>query len=182
MKFWTWLRQNLARQKGQSIVEISLITPLLLVALYVPADFGVAFFMGNMVATAARDGARVGSGLAKELQSGDEQYTTALATTVKNTTFALMPASSNPQIAARRVFVTFYEGTAVPQNCTEVIEVRAEVDYNFFLYQIINLFGANVSDTVTISRTTQMRYNYQPFNTSTTICTTKSIDNVEYTS
>lgn len=182
MKFWTWLRRKIARQKGQSIIEISLITPLLLVALYVPADFGISFFMGSMVATAARDGARVGSGLSKPLGSGDKQYTSAMATTVKNSTFALMPASSNARIAARRVIVTFYEGTAVPQNCTEVIEVRAEVDYNFFLYQILRFFGSNVSNTVTITRTTQMRYNYQPFDTNTTICTTKSIDNVLYTS
>ena len=41
-------------QRGQSIVEISLITPLLLIALYIPADFGVSFFMGNLVQTADR--------------------------------------------------------------------------------------------------------------------------------
>ena len=52
-------------QRGQSIVEISLITPLLLIALYIPADFGVSFFMGNLVQTAAREGARIGSGLQK---------------------------------------------------------------------------------------------------------------------
>ena len=49
-------------QQGQSLVEVTLITPLLLVALYIPVDFGVAFFMGNIVATVARDGARIGSG------------------------------------------------------------------------------------------------------------------------
>ena len=178
MKFWNLVRKT---QKGQSIVEISLITPILLVALYVPADFGVAFFVGNMVATAARDGARIGSGLAKPAASGDEEFTSAMATTVKNSTFSLMPTSSNPRIAARRVFVTFYEGTAVPQDCMEVIEVRAEVDYNFFLYQILNLFGGGVQNTVTITRTTQMRYNYQTFN-NTAICSTKSVDNVMYTS
>ena len=50
-------------QSGQSIVEIALITPLLLIALYIPADFGVSFFMGNLLQTAAREGARIGSGL-----------------------------------------------------------------------------------------------------------------------
>jgi Flp pilus assembly protein TadG len=173
--------QRCARQKGQSIVEISLITPLLLLALCVPADFGIAFFVGNMVATAARDGARIGSGLAKPAAGGDEQYTSAMATTVKNGTFALMPTASNPRIAARRVRVTFYEGTAVPQDCMEVIEVTAEVDYNFFLYQILNLFGGSIQNPVTIARTTQMRYNYQPFN-NTAICAQKSVDDLLYTS
>ena len=46
-------------QRGQSIVEIALLTPLLLIALYIPADFGVSFFMGNLVQTAAREGARI---------------------------------------------------------------------------------------------------------------------------
>src|SRR4026207_957921 len=94
--------------KGQSIVEISLITPLLLVALYVPADFGIAFFMGNMLATAAREGARVGSGLEKTGNSGgDKVFDAGDAAKVKNATFANMP--DNDRLTQRRVTVTFYE-------------------------------------------------------------------------
>ncbi|HEY9503362.1 MAG TPA: TadE family protein, partial [Pyrinomonadaceae bacterium] len=69
------IRRN--NQKGQSIIEISLITPLLLVALYVPADFGVAFFMGNLTQTAVREGARVGSGLQKSGKAPDFIFGTA---------------------------------------------------------------------------------------------------------
>ena len=62
------LRENSTKrdnQRGQSIVEISLITPLLLIAMYIPVDFGISFFMGNLTQTAAREGARIGSGLQK---------------------------------------------------------------------------------------------------------------------
>jgi hypothetical protein len=52
-------------ESGQSIVEISLITPLILIALYIPVDFGVSFFVANLTQTAAREGARIGSGLQK---------------------------------------------------------------------------------------------------------------------
>ena len=63
-KEWS-TKRSWRNERGQSIVEISLITPLLLVALYIPVDFGISFYVGNMVANAARDGARIGSGLPK---------------------------------------------------------------------------------------------------------------------
>ena len=46
--------------KGQSIVEISLIAPLLLVALYIPADFGIAMFTAHLTQNAVREAARIG--------------------------------------------------------------------------------------------------------------------------
>jgi Flp pilus assembly protein TadG len=46
-------------EKGQSIVELTLITPLLLIALYIPFDFGVAFFAGNLTQNAVREVARI---------------------------------------------------------------------------------------------------------------------------
>ena len=48
--------------KGQSIIEMSLVTPLLLIALYIPIDFGVALLMMNQTQTATRDVARIASG------------------------------------------------------------------------------------------------------------------------
>ena len=35
--------------KGQSIVELTLLMPLVLATLYIPADFGVAFFTAHLV-------------------------------------------------------------------------------------------------------------------------------------
>ena len=45
------IKEHLSRikQRGQTVVEISLITPLVLMALYVPADFGVAFLTAHLV-------------------------------------------------------------------------------------------------------------------------------------
>lgn len=37
-----------SNESGQSIVEIALITPLILIALYIPVDFGVSFFIANL--------------------------------------------------------------------------------------------------------------------------------------
>jgi len=52
-------------QRGQSIVEISLVTPLLLIRVVYTRRFRCFVFYGNLVQTAAREGARIGSGLQK---------------------------------------------------------------------------------------------------------------------
>lgn len=141
---------------GQSLVEISLLTPILLVALYVPADFGVAFFVGNMTATAVREGARIGSGLKKTGgTSTNPNFSSAESTVVKTAVFNRLPA----YLSSREVTVKFYEGTS----CLEFIEVTASGNYNFFLYQVLNLFGGSIQNPVVISKTTQLRYGYQPY-------------------
>jgi len=154
--------RRLKNQSGQSIVEISLITPLLLVALYIPADFGVAFFIGNLTQSAAREGARIGSGLQKSGNVPDLVFGSGQANTVKTEVFSRMPAA----LTGKSVTVTFYTGTA----CMEFLEVTARGDYRYFLYQLIRLFGGSAPNSVTISRTTQMHFKYQPY-TNHTYCT-----------
>ena len=61
------------RDPDGHIVEIALITPLILIALYIPVDFGISFFVANLTQTAAREGARVGSG--RERTAVPEQWT-----------------------------------------------------------------------------------------------------------
>jgi Flp pilus assembly protein TadG len=165
------------REHGQSIVEIGLITPLLLVALYIPADFGVAFLIGNLVQNAAREGARIGAGLQKTGGSSPNyNYTTTEATRVKDAVFSHMPQTQ--RLTNKSVTVTFYEGTT--PTCLEYVQVRAQGDYNFFFYQILRLFGSTVPSSRTISRTTQMQYIFQPYS-NTTACTTTTV-NQSYTS
>ena len=153
---------RLKNQSGQSIIEISLITPLLLIALYIPADFGVAFFVGNLTQTAVREGTRVGSGLQKSGDFPDLVFGTKEAGTVKDEVFSRLPAA----LTGKSVTVTFYTGTA----CMEFLEVTAQGQYNFFFYQVMRLFGGSVPNFITISRTTQMHYKYQPY-TNSAYCT-----------
>ena len=155
MKF---LNENSARrnsQRGQSIVEISLITPLLLIAMYIPVDFGISFFMGNLMQTAAREGARIGSGLQKSGDVPDLIFSSAQANTVKTEVISRLPA----YLTNKTVTVTFYSGSA----CMEFIEVTAQGQYRFSMYQLMKLFGGNAPDSITISRSTQMHYKYQPY-------------------
>jgi Flp pilus assembly protein TadG len=161
-KKMTSIMTKRARQRGQTLVEISLITPLLLIALYIPADFGIAFFMGNLTQNAAREGARIGSGLSKSGSAPNLVFGSAQANTVKTAVFSRLPG----YLTNKSVTVTFYDGTS----CMEFIEVTAQGNYNFLLYQLMRLFGGTVPNFVTISRTTQVRYNYQQY-MNTAYCT-----------
>ena len=163
------LLTRIKNRKGQSIVEISLITPLLLVALVVPADFGVAFLAANLTNTAAREGARIGSQIGKSGGTADDRdFDGTNAATVKAAVLAKMPN----YLSNRSVTVTFYEDTAA--NCLETIEVKASGDYNYYFYQILRMFGATVPDKSRISRTAQFPYRYQPY-TNDTRCTTPTV-------
>jgi Flp pilus assembly protein TadG len=155
MKAVTEKKTQRNNQRGQSIVEIVLITPLLLIALYVPADFGVALFMGNLTQTAAREGARIGSGLQKSGTVPDLVFSSAQADTVKTEVISRLPG----YLTSKTVTVKFFTGTA----CMEFVEVTAQGQYNYALYGLMNLFGANVPASMTISRTTQMHFKYQPY-------------------
>jgi len=154
-----------ARQRGQSIIEITLLTPLLLIALYIPADFGIGFYMGNLVQNAAREGARIGSGLQKSGNVPNLVFGSANANTVKDAVFNRLPGVLENKL----VTVKFYDGTT----CMNFIEVTARGDYNFFLYKLMGLFGSTVPDSVTLSRTTQIRHDYQQY-TNSDYCTTST--------
>jgi Flp pilus assembly protein TadG len=159
-------------QRGQSIIEISLITPLLLIALYVPVDFGISFFIGNLTQTAVREGARIGSGLQKSGEVPDLIFSSVEADTVKTEVVSRLPA----YLTNKKITVKFYTGTA----CMEFVEVTVQGQYNYALYRLMRLFGGTVPNSMTISRTTQMHYKYQPYmnNDYCTAATTYGPDSV----
>ena len=136
---------RLLNRKGQSIVEISLITPIVLIALYIPADFGIAFLTAHLTQNAVREAARLGS-------AKDPFDSAAIQSEALNR----MPAGLTSKTAA----VSFYGGGAA--DCARFVEVIGQGNYNYFLYQIMRLFGATVPNTVQITRTSRMRYAFQP--------------------
>ena len=147
------MRSLLFKCKGQSIVEIALMTPLILVALYVPVDFGISIFTGHITQNAVRDGARIAS-------------TTDAMTNAKATNLATQVYNKLPQMlvsgtaSPKRVTVTYRAGGAA--NCAQNVEVEAQGTYNFSLYRLIVLLGIPAPAPIQITRTTSMRYEFQP--------------------
>lgn len=168
-KYWFGKREK--NSNGQALVEIALITPLLLAALYVATDFGIAFHMGNVVSTVARDGARIGSGVAKS--GGDlanPNFDGSDATTIRNAIVPQLPA----YLTGRQITVRFYEDGAVSP-CWESVEVTVSGNYNYGFYRLLSLLGIPTPNSSVISRTTRMRYNFQPFGV-TTPCTSTPLN------
>ena len=140
---------KLLDRKGQSIVEMALITPLLLVALYVPADFGVAFSVAHLTQNAVREAARIGA--------STDPFDTAASTAIKNDALSRIPAWFG---ASKTATVTFHADGAA--DCARFVQVSGGGTYNYFLYQLIRLFGLSAPNNQTITRTARMRYAAQP--------------------
>lgn len=142
--------------RGQSVVELALITPLLLVALYVPFDFGLAIYAAQLTQNAVRDTARMAS--ATDAPQWD---TNALKAKIA----AGIPASLTLTSSSVELLQTS------PANCSAHVTVSATVSYNFFWYRMMRMVGFDVPTVMTFTRTTQMRYERQPDGTTSTLCT-----------
>lgn len=136
--------------KGQSIIELTLLTPVLLAALYVPFDFGMSIYAGHLTQNAVRDGARIAA--------QTDVLNSTLATAVADQVFANLP---NLLVEPNKdVTVSYFaDGSA---GCAAFVEVIARGTYNFSLYRFISLLGVTPPAPIVISRTTRMRYEFQP--------------------
>jgi len=152
--------------KGQSIIELTLLTPVLLAALYVPFDFGMAIYAGHLTQNAVRDGVRV----AASTDLLDNAAAAALAGQVRLNLPRLL-------VGPPSVTVEYFDDGAA--SCAHVVQVNAQGTYNPTLYRFITLLGVAPPAPMTITRTTKMRYEFQPDangGTGATVnfCTTKN--------
>jgi Flp pilus assembly protein TadG len=130
-----------------------LIAPLLLVALYIPADFGIAMFTAHLTQNAVREAARIGV-------SAKDPFDNAAATAIANEALNRVPKRLN----AITVKVNYYASTTTP--CMQHVTVTAQGSYSYFFYRLMNIFGASVPVSLPITRTSQMRYEFQPLSNS----------------
>ena len=134
---------------GQSIVEISLVTPLVLIALYIPADFGIAMFTAHLTQNAVREAARIGV-------SAKTPFTGTSASEIRTEALNRMPN----RLSSKAATVTYYADG--PANCAQFVEVIGQGNYDYFFYRMMGLFGFNVPSSRQITRTARMRYEFQP--------------------
>jgi Flp pilus assembly protein TadG len=142
---------------GQGVVEFTLMFLLLLVIAWIPADFGLAFYTGQLALNASREGARVAA-VTKPFDAAD-----AATETCKRLPAALLtdPGSSfgtscSPYSKAR-VAVDSPTGT----DCNKQLTITVTGNYHYFFYRLLRFFGASVPLDVPIIRSTQMRWEHQ---------------------
>ena len=146
---------------GQAVVEFTLVFLLFLVIAWIPADFGLAFYTGQLAQNASREAARIAAA-DPNLANGS----------------CNMPCSSAPggtalKAAADRMSRALLPGALISvtleppagTNCNRLVEVSVSGEYNFFFYQLLRAIGvapSAINDPVNIQRTTSMRWEHQP--------------------
>jgi len=133
-----------AASKGQAVVEFTLVFVLLLAIIWIPADFGLAFFTGQLVQNASREGARLAAAT-KPFNIADIQ--TQVSNRIRS---ALLT----------NISINVTGPTCDPTLGMQVVSVGISGDYNFYFYQLLRLLGLPAPNSVTITRTTSMRYEH----------------------
>jgi Flp pilus assembly protein TadG len=146
------------RSSGQALVELTLTFILLLIVAWIPADFGLAFYTGQIAQNAAREGARIASA-DQTLVSGTVDCTmpscsgNVLGETGARLSAALLPAA--------KITMTLDPDTGT--NCNRMVTVTVAGTYNFFFYRLLSWLGVpgdNLKSTP-ITRQTRMRWEAQ---------------------
>lgn len=157
-------RNLLSNCRAQSLVEISLITPLLLMGLYVAIDFGILFFTSHYTQNAVREGVRIGAILPDCAVDATVPCVTTLAGQScpgANKVVQETCARLTSRLTATTVAVTL-TGTHFPATCMREVKVTASGTYPYGLYRVISLFGMPVPTSMTVSRSAAARYQGQP--------------------
>jgi hypothetical protein len=139
------LRRNLRRKaSGQALIEFTLTFVLFLAIIWIPADFGLAFYSGQLAQNASREGARLAAAT-NPFDAGniETQVMKRMDSAIlKNISANVVPPACDPALNM------------------QVITVTVAGEYNFYFYQLLRLLGFSAPDSVVISRTTTMRYEH----------------------
>ena len=127
-------------EKGQALAEFALLIPIFLILLFAIVDFGMGFYSWITVTNAAREGARLGSVQATEVEIVDRVYQT----------------SDLPDEAAQMT-VTVTNAQGQPGE-----SVVVEVDYGYDLITPLAglvqfVSGDAIGPTLNLSSTAEMR-------------------------
>ena len=138
------------------MVEFTLTFILLLIVAWIPADFGLAFYTGQIAQNASREGARIAAA-DKALVNANCTMPCASATAgsplkaaADRLSQALMPGAT--------IDISLDPNTAV---CNRLVTVTVTGTYTFFFYKVLALMGGNVQPTANITRQTSMRWEHQ---------------------
>jgi Flp pilus assembly protein TadG len=134
------------RSRGQTLVEVTLIIPLLILLVGAALDWGLVFFVSHVVQNAVRSGARVAV----------TEGPTVSGTNVRNEVRRLMP--DTPLFASFRNNATIQvsciapTGPAANPTTPPFLQVQTTGPFSFYFMRLIGL------STTTITRDTTMKY------------------------
>src|SRR5499433_4557076 len=158
---------SLTRSAGQAVVEFTLVFLLFLIIAWIPADFGLAFYTGQLAQNAAREGARIAAA-DPALGSGTipgQIWTTSCTMpscsgTILNETAARISSALLP---GATIAVTLDADSIPPAlpKCNRNVTVTVSGNYNYFFYRLLGWLGNTVPNTLNMVRSTSMRWEHQ---------------------
>jgi len=158
---------SLRKQSGQAAVEFTLVFLLFLVIAWIPADFGLGFYTGQLAQNASREGARIAA--------SDPKLGSAAIPGETWTTSCTMPSCSGPflgETAARissallpgAIITVTLEPDSVPPatpKCDRNVTVSISGTYKYFFFHLLRALGITTPDILIIERSTSMRWEHQ---------------------
>jgi len=127
---------SLTRSSGQALVEFTMTFLILLIVAWIPTDFGLAFYSGQLAQNAAREGARIAAA-DRTLVTGPISCVMPSCTgnifkeTAGRLSSALLPAAT----------ITVNLDPDTGANCNRMVTVAVSGTYNFFFYQLLHWVG-----------------------------------------
>lgn len=157
-------KKLLLNLRGQSIVELTVITPLLLAALYVAMDFGVLFLTTHYTQNAVREAARIGSIMPDCAIDSTVPCVGTVTQLCSAATATVVQAACNrlPKALSGASVAVTLTGSYYPATCMRELKVTASGTYNYGLYGVMALIGFPVSPTTAVARSADARYQGQP--------------------
>jgi len=158
---------SLTRSSGQAVVEFTLVFLLFLVIAWIPADFGLAFYTGQLAQNAAREGARIAAA-DPTLGSGTLPGTTwTTSCTVPSCSGNILSETggriSSALLPGATITVTLDPDSVPPATprCDRNVTVTVAGTYNYFFSQFLRAMGSTMPYTSNIVRSTSMRWEHQ---------------------
>jgi len=146
--------------KGQALVEFTLVFILLIIVAWIPADFGLAFYTSQIAQNAVREGARIAAAdaalVATDTSCGPPLSSCFSAGNIFNETAARLPAALMG--ASTKIAVDYpAPGSSA---CNQLVSVKVEGTYPFFFYKVLRFMGIDVN-IPKIERESIMRWEHQ---------------------
>ena len=158
---------SLTRSSGQAVVEFTLVFLLFLVIAWVPADFGLAFYTGQLAQNASREGARIAAA-DPTLANGTLPGTIWTSScTVPSCSGKILSETagriSSALLSGATINVTLDADSVPPATpkCDRNVTVTVSGTYNYFFSQFLRAMGSTIPYTSNIVRSTSMRWEHQ---------------------
>ena len=145
--------------RGQALVEFTLVFVLLLVVAWIPADFGLGFYTAQIVQNAAREGTRIAAADPTTVSATCNMPACYSSGNILSATANRLPAAL---LTSASITIQYPSSDGLSSGCNQLVKVTVTGQYNYFFYRMLGWFNVNIpSNSTQITRFANLRWEYQ---------------------